>query len=283
MATAKAIIEQARAWLGRNEKDGSFKAIIDLYNGHKPLPQGYKVKYTDSWCACFVSACAIACGADKVVPLECSCQRMIDKAAKMGVWVEDDKHVPAPGEIILYDWQDSGSGDATGWADHVGLVEACDGKKITVIEGNKNDAVERREIAVNGRYIRGFICPKYEAEKAPEAPKKTVDEIAREVINGKWGVGADRKNRLTAAGYDYNTVQARVNELCGVKRPLTFGDKVKAVKTGKASSYGTGKDAKQGVTGTIAKIRQGASYPYLLASADGSYIGWYRADALQRV
>lgn len=44
-------------------------------------------------------------------------------------------------------------------------------------------------------------------------PKKSVDEIAREVIDGKWGNGADRKNRLTAAGYDYAAVQSRVNKL----------------------------------------------------------------------
>lgn len=43
--------------------------------------------------------------------------------------------------------------------------------------------------------------------------KKSVDEIAREVIQGKWGNGADRRNRLTNAGYDYNAVQKRVNEL----------------------------------------------------------------------
>lgn len=43
--------------------------------------------------------------------------------------------------------------------------------------------------------------------------KKSVDEIAREVIQGKWGNGADRKNRLTSAGYDYSAVQKRVNEL----------------------------------------------------------------------
>ncbi len=43
--------------------------------------------------------------------------------------------------------------------------------------------------------------------------KKSVDEIAREVIQGKWGNGADRKNRLTNAGYDYSAVQKRVNEL----------------------------------------------------------------------
>lgn len=44
--------------------------------------------------------------------------------------------------------------------------------------------------------------------------KKSIDEIAREVINGKWGNGQDRKNRLTAAGYNYSEIQARVNELC---------------------------------------------------------------------
>ena len=47
----------------------------------------------------------------------------------------------------------------------------------------------------------------------PTTAKKSFDEIAREVIQGKWGNGADRKNRLTNAGYDYNTVQKRVNEL----------------------------------------------------------------------
>ena len=43
--------------------------------------------------------------------------------------------------------------------------------------------------------------------------KKSVDEIAREVIQGKWDNGAERKKKLTAAGYDYNAVQRRVNEL----------------------------------------------------------------------
>lgn len=43
--------------------------------------------------------------------------------------------------------------------------------------------------------------------------KKSVDEIAREVIQGLWGNGQDRKNRITKAGYDYSTVQKRVTEL----------------------------------------------------------------------
>lgn len=42
---------------------------------------------------------------------------------------------------------------------------------------------------------------------------KSVDTLAREVIDGKWGDGSDRRNRLTAAGYNYSAVQARVNQL----------------------------------------------------------------------
>lgn len=42
---------------------------------------------------------------------------------------------------------------------------------------------------------------------------KSVDQVAREVIQGKWGNGTDRKKRLTAAGYNYNAVQKRVNGL----------------------------------------------------------------------
>ena len=43
--------------------------------------------------------------------------------------------------------------------------------------------------------------------------KKSVTEIAKEVIQGKWGNGADRKNRLEKAGYNYNEVQKKVNTL----------------------------------------------------------------------
>lgn len=59
-----------------------------------------------------------------------------------------------------------------------------------------------------------YITTKSGTAVAAEAPaKKSVDEIAREVIAGKWGNGATRKQKLTAAGYDYSAVQKRVNEL----------------------------------------------------------------------
>lgn len=53
------------------------------------------------------------------------------------------------------------------------------------------------------------------AEKKETAKLKSVDEIAKEVIRGEWGNGAERKEKLTTAGYDYAAVQKKVNELLG--------------------------------------------------------------------
>ena len=61
--------------------------------------------------------------------------------------------------------------------------------------------------------------------------QKTIEQIAQEVLAGKWGNGNTRKQKLKAAGYDYNTVQAKVNELCGVKtKPTTAKPKPVAPK-----------------------------------------------------
>lgn len=174
---AKKVVEQARAWIGKKESDGTHKAIVDLYNAHKPLARGYKVKYTDSWCATFVSAVAIKLGYTDIIPTECGCQQMIELFKKAGMWAEDENRTPQPGDIIFYDWQDSGSGDNKGWSDHVGIVEEVSGKTITVIEGNYSNAVKRRKIAVNGKTIRGFGIPNYDKETA-QPPKKTATATA---------------------------------------------------------------------------------------------------------
>ncbi len=162
--TAKEIVAQAKAWLGYNESNGSHKQIIDVYNAHKPLARGYAVKYSDAWCATFVSACAIKCGCTDIIPTECGCNPMIQLFKNLGEWVENDAYVPNPGDIIFYDWQDSGSGDNKGSSDHVGIVEGVSGKTITIIEGNYSNAVKRRTLQVNGKYIRGYGVPKYAAK-----------------------------------------------------------------------------------------------------------------------
>lgn len=58
-----------------------------------------------------------------------------------------------------------------------------------------------------------FITTKSGQAASTSTPKKSVDEIAREVIQGKWGSGAERKKKLEAEGYDYEAVQTRVNQL----------------------------------------------------------------------
>ena len=158
----EAIVSEAISHVGVKEGTVLHHKIIDRYNSRKPLPRGYAVKYTDAWCATFISYLAIVMGYTDIIPVECGCPQMITLAKQMGIWVENDAYVPKPGDIPLYDWQDSGAGDNTGNPDHIGIVEKVVGNTETVIEGNYKDAVGRRELAVNGRYIRGYIVPKYQ-------------------------------------------------------------------------------------------------------------------------
>ena len=155
------ILSLARSYIGTKEGTAAHHAIVDAYNAHRPLPRSYTVKYTDAWCATFISALSLSCGLTDIIPVECGCEEMIKLFQKLGEWVEDDKYVPAAGDIIYYDWQDTGTGDDTGHSDHVGIVESCDGMEMTVIEGNYKDQVGRRKLNVNGRYIRGYGVPKY--------------------------------------------------------------------------------------------------------------------------
>ena len=71
--------------------------------------------------------------------------------------------------------------------------------------------------------------------------KKTIDELAEEVIDGKWGDGEDRKTKLEKAGYDYDAVQDRVNEI--LSRPKkSITEVAKDVIDGK---YGNGETRKK--------------------------------------
>ena len=224
------VVSTAQKYLGYKESDGSHKKIIDAYNAHKPLAQGYKVKYTDAWCATFVSFVGIQCGLTDIMPTECSCPRMISLYQKIGRWKEADNYKPDPGDILLYDWQDNGVGDNTGTPDHIGIVVSVTNNKIKVIEGNMNNAVGYRTLDVNGKNIRGYCLPDY-VKKATNASsstnssggtnstatKKTVAEVAREVVAGKWGNGAERKRRLIQSGYDWEAIQKAVNEILSGK------------------------------------------------------------------
>lgn len=82
--------------------------------------------------------------------------------------------------------------------------------KVQVGAFRKKENADRLLKELKGKGFDAFVTTK---SGTPAAAGKTVDELAREVIRGDWGNGSERKQRLTAAGYDYDAVQARVNEL----------------------------------------------------------------------
>lgn len=157
-----AILEAAAAQLDAEEGSDAHKAIINIYNAHEPLAQGYKVTYEDNWCATFVSYCAIQAGLTDVIPMECSCERQIGLWQELNRWEETDTYLPQSGDIIYYDWDVRTLGDSKGWSDHVGIVVGTHGPFIKVIEGNKDDSVGYRFILRWDPRIRGYGLPDYE-------------------------------------------------------------------------------------------------------------------------
>lgn len=164
--TAADVIAVLQHWIGKSRAKGTHKDIIDLYNSYTPRARGYKVTYTDDYCATTVSAAFIACGAvDLIGGTECGVERMIEDVFKPdGIWKEDGSITPQVGDIICYNWDD-GSQPNDGWADHIGVIESVDrqSKSFVVIEGNMNGVVGRRTVSIGWGYIRGFAQPKYAA------------------------------------------------------------------------------------------------------------------------
>lgn len=204
------VANQMKNWVGCKESDGSHKKIIDIYNAHKPLARGYKVKYTDEWCATTVSAAFIKAGLTDIAPTECSCSRMIELYKKLGRWKEADGYVPKIGDVIMYDWQDKGTGDNTGAPDHVGIVVAVNGTSLTIIEGNKSEAVAYRAMTVNGRYIRGYCVPDYASKATAAAPSPSAVKVAT----------AKSFNRAYAKTYTVTASSLNMRSGAGTDKPV---------------------------------------------------------------
>ena len=218
MSSRQKVVDLAESWVGKKESDGSYKSIIDIYNTQKKFPRGTKMQYGWEWCACTWSALAIKLGYTDIMPVEISCYYLIENAKKMGCWVENDSYVPQIGDAVLYDWQDRGVGDNKSAPDHVGVVTYVNKSSgyMVVTEGNYGNAVKKRTISLNGKFIRGFITPKY-TDNTVSAPVQTggkdIATVAREVIAGQWGTNTARKVNLEKAGYNYTEVQKKVNEI----------------------------------------------------------------------
>ena len=172
--SAQDVLNVMRSWIGYSEANRKFRQIIDLYNSYLPLARGYAVQYTDEWCDTAVSAAAIQAGCVDLIGTECGCEKHIEIFKEKGIWIEDGTIVPLPGDIILYNW-DCQVQPNDGYSDHIGYVESVSGQMITVMEGNYNE------------------------------------EVAGEVIQGKYGNGEERRKKLCDMGYDPDAVQREVN------------------------------------------------------------------------
>lgn len=220
--SADDVIRIMQGWIGYSESNGRYRQIIDLYNSHQPLARGYSVQYWDAWCDTTVSAAFIKAGAvDLIGGTECGVEEHIKIFKRKGIWIEDGTIIPKAGDIICYNWDDATQPN-DGYADHIGIVEATDGTLITVIEGNCDGAVKRRQIRAGWGYIRGYARPKYatkakpvskpaqKTEKPAEKPQ-TAAQTTPKALNKteKWvgEVTADWLNVRSWAGTEYPNIK----------------------------------------------------------------------------
>ena len=226
------VAAEAKAWSTMTRNSKEHLEMLEVYNSYTPLPRGYKVKPADAYCATYASACWIKAGVASVTVIECSVPKMVTLAQDKGIWVESDTYRPGLGDGVIYDWEDDTNyahTDNTGYPDHVGIVIDVEPDHIVVAEGNKKGGnAGLRKLPLNGRYIRGFVCPAF---YKIATPLKTVRQVAIEVINGHWSVWPFRSRLLEKAGYCYGDVQAKVNELLKNSKTYTVkrGDTLSAI------------------------------------------------------
>lgn len=172
-----------------------------------------------------------------------------------------------PGDIVLFDW----NGD--GICDHIGFVELNTGKALQTIEGNTNGGqVARRSRAYSTS--PGVIRPSYAvasasstaqtvAKPSTSTAKKTNEQIADEVIAGKWGTGSTRFDKLTAAGYNASAIQAIVNQKLSGKKSVKYKVSAKVglnVRKQPSTKSPVVKAMPYGTVVTIDKVENGWGY-----------------------
>lgn len=223
------LADYAHTFLGVTESNPTFKWIIDNYNSQCRNANTYRMTYNDEWCACFVSLCLTHCGYG-IKYNSVNCNELYQKLKKYEV----SKDKASKNDIILYSWQHSEN------LQHVGIIYSRQGNYLTVVEGNKSEAVGTRWVSIYSNAVRHIIHmpSQYIATTSPN----TIEQIAKDVITGKYGTGEERKRALEAKGYNYKDVQHKVNELLQGKSTYNITNIAKDVIAGK---YGNGEERKK--------------------------------------
>lgn len=163
-----AVVKCALKYIGVLEGTSQHKAIIDAYNKVSPLPRNYTVKYSDSWCATFITFIFDQMEMAGLIERECGCQEMINKCKKRNLITFKREQGQIVGNVVFYDWQ----GD--GHSDHVGIIERVSSTQMVVIEGNHDDAVKERVINKNSKSLMCYLTPHYEVFVEKEKPKESM-------------------------------------------------------------------------------------------------------------
>lgn len=125
-----------------------------------------------------------------------------------------------------------------------------------VIAGKWGNGDARKTALVNAGYDYNAVQAKVNElckSGGSTVSKKSVSEIAQEVINGKWGNGDTRKQKLEAAGYSYSEVQAKVNELLGASSSVDIDQLARDVIAGK---YGNGEARKKALGSNYTAVQK---------------------------
>lgn len=182
----QSVINEAYKDLGATQYSERHAQIIRDFNKIPGMGSWMKTDYP--WCAAAVSVWGYRAGLGNIFYPSASCNAMIQKYKEHGRWMELDNYHPEPGDVIMYDWEDPGSGDNRGEADHVGIVVKLENGIISVIEGNKGKKVGIRKLVINGRYIRGYCLPNY-AKHATE--EKDWTKALQAALNAAYDLHLD--------------------------------------------------------------------------------------------
>ena len=228
--TADKVITIAKGYVGYHEKASgksleskaanSGSANYTKFNKYMHRIQPSNMDYPAAWCDAFVDYCVLeAAGFDKSKAKHVLCGDFDDytvRSAQLYINAGRYDKKPKRGDQVFFK---NSSGIC-----HTGLVTEVTTLMVHTVEGNSGNAVKTHSYLKTSPRIAGYGHPRYDSAKpkpsTPSTPaKKTVAQVAAEVIDGKWGTGEDRKKRLKAAGYDPAEVQAKVNEMLKVSKP----------------------------------------------------------------